>query len=72
MELRSNLIAKKSAVRNCERMVLGLPYRPLNNLKLKMKLFKNDEDIPKDDDVILSRGEEDDVFVDEDSNMLSN
>jgi hypothetical protein len=39
MELRSNLIAQKTAVRNCERMVLGLPYRPLNTIGMRMKMY---------------------------------
>lgn len=65
MELRNNLSAKKTAVRNCERMVLGLPYRPLNTMVAKIKQDAYEED----EDVIMSKGEEDeDVFVDEDSN----
>lgn len=65
MELRNNLSAKKTAVRNCERMVLGLPYRPLNTVVAKIKQDAYEED----EDVIMSKGEEEeDVFVDEDSN----
>jgi|LauGreDrversion4_2_1035121.scaffolds.fasta_scaffold407644_1 hypothetical protein len=67
MEIRNNLIARKTAVRNCERMVFGLPYRPLNTVVAKIK----QDIVEEDEDVIMSRGEEEeDVFVEEDSNQL--
>jgi hypothetical protein len=90
MEIRTNLLSKKTAVRNCERMIFGLPYRPLNNLYMKRKLAAHQSDmlgilqhggVPLlasgglDEDLVMSRGEEDgaddgeDLFVDEDSNM---
>jgi hypothetical protein len=77
MDLRSNLIAKKTAVRNCERMVLGLPYRSLNTISTRMKLYSAAVDERADNPIIwdeennnlvMSReGESEDLFVDEDS-----
>ena len=82
MELRSNLIAQKTAVRNCERMVLGLPYRPLNTIGMRVKMFtsaanideRGENPILQDDgnDLVMSRGESEDLFVDEDSVNTNN
>jgi hypothetical protein len=83
MELRSNLIAQKTAVRNCERMVLGLPYRPLNTIGMRMKMYtsaagntdeRGENPILQDEanDLVMSRGESEDLFVDEDSINANN
>jgi len=60
-------------------MVLGLPYRPLNTIGMRMKLYtssiaggdneRGDNPILHDEsnDLVMSRGESEDLFVDEDS-----
>jgi hypothetical protein len=62
-------------------MVLGLPYRPLDNMKAKMKSFSNKSldlgsilpnEALEDQDLVLSpkQDEEEDLFVDEDSQIF--
>jgi hypothetical protein len=57
-------------------MVLGLPYRALSaittNSKQKKDLSVPEEALNNDEEVILSRGEDEDLFVDEDSNNIPN
>ncbi|TNV86933.1 hypothetical protein FGO68_gene12122 [Halteria grandinella] len=71
------MLARKFAIRNCERMVLSMNYRPLNTAHAKIKSFSDPASaaeflIPRDqgcfdDDVIMSNKEDEDIFVDEDS-----
>lgn len=60
-------------------MVLGLPYRALSTITTKAKSYPTGskeerisipgEAFNNDEEVILSRGEDEDLFVDEDSNL---